>query len=503
MSQQLLENPLRQGLSRVKMPEPCVMVIFGASGDLTQRKLIPSLFRLQQQGLLPRGFAVVGISRRSLSDQDFRQRVKPERVDETRWEEFSQGLFYLSGDYNQEQCYDDLLARLKEVDETRGTMGNRLFYLSVSPSAFPVIVRHLGQKGMNQSEDPRWVRVILEKPFGVDLQSAIQLNQEVHKTFQEHQIYRIDHYLGKETVQNILAFRFANGIFEPIWNRRYIDHVQVTAAESVGVGQRAGYYDQSGALRDMVQNHLLQLLALVATEPPVSFEADAVRDEKGKVFRCLRTFTPEEVAAHTVRGQYDAGFIDGQPVEGYREAEGVATNSQTPTYAAVRFFVDNWRWQGVPFYLRTGKCLARKITEVAIVFKPVPHSLFGASQEGLAPNILVLKIGPEEGITLRFATKMPGMTTRVRWVNMDFDYGQAFATPSPSAYERLLHDCMIGDATLYARADGIEAAWVACQPILDYWEQSQDEIPRYEAGSWGPRQAETWIEDDGRFWRKL
>ncbi|MGE0488027.1 MAG: glucose-6-phosphate dehydrogenase [Vulcanimicrobiota bacterium] len=497
-------NPLREGLSRVKTPQPCVMVIFGASGDLTQGKLVPALFALKQQGLLPREFSVVGISRRPLSHEEFREQVKPDDCkDEAAWSEFSQSLFYMSGDYNQDQCYEDLTRRLGEVDQERGTGGNRLFYLSVAPSAFPVIVSKLGQHGMADDNDNGWVRVILEKPFGTDLESALSLNREVHRTFNEQQIYRIDHYLGKETVQNILAFRFANGIFEPIWNRRYIDHIQVTAAETVGVGQRAGYYDKSGALRDMVQNHLMQLLALVAMEPPTSFDADAVRDEKVKVMRAIRTYAPDEVPDNAIRGQYDAGFIDGKPVQGYREAEGVAPDSQNETYAAVRFRLDNWRWQGVPFYLRTGKCLARKVTEVAIVFKPVPHSLFGALDEGLAPNVLVIKIGPEEGIALRFATKLPGMTTRIRWVNMDFDYGESFATPSPTAYQRLLHDCMIGDATLYTRADGIEAAWVVCQPILDYWAADPQPIPRYEAGSWGPREAETWMEDEGRYWRKL
>ena len=496
-------NPLREGLASNRKPAAASLVIFGASGDLTRRKLIPSLFRLFQQGLLPEGLRVLGISRRPLSHDDFRERVRPDSAPEAEWEEFRQSLFYLAGNYTDDACYQAISDHLGEWDEGLPQRRNRLFYLSVSPSAFPTVVEKMGNFGLAEESSEASVRIILEKPFGVDLSSAQELNMQVHQVFHEGQIFRIDHYLGKETVQNILALRFANGIFEPIWNRRYIDSVQITASESLGVGQRAGYYDRSGALRDMVQNHLLQLLSLVGMEPPLSFEADAIRDEKVKVLRSIRRYRPEEVAENAVRGQYEAGWIEGQPVPGYREAEGVAENSQTPTYAAVMFKVDNWRWQGVPFYLRTGKCLARKLTEIAIRFRPVPHQLFGAASRSLAPNVLVIKIGPEEGISLRFATKMPGMTTKIRWVNMDFDYGEAFASPSPTAYQRLLHDAFLGDATLYERADGVEAAWKVCQPILDAWEQSEEPIPHYEAGSWGPREAETWIEDQGRHWRKL
>lgn len=505
----LEDNPLREGLSSTRTASPCSVVIFGASGDLTQRMLIPSLFALSEQRLIAPEFAVVGISRRPLSDVDFRERVRPENCNATNWANFSRGVVYLSGNHHEEETYVRLKQRLEELDEQRGTRGNRLFYLAVAPSDFPTILGHLSSQGLLQPPayaDPEegWVRVILEKPFGTDLASAVKLNRDIHRLLPESQIYRIDHYLGKETVQNILTFRFANCIFEPVWNRRYIDHIQITAAESLGVEERAGYYDQSGALRDMVQNHLLQLLALVAMEPPASALDDSVRDEKAKVFKALRVLQGEEVRGNVIRGQYGPGFIEGKPVPGYLEEKGVSPGSSTETYAAVRFWVDNWRWEGVPFYLRTGKRLARKVTEIAIVFKPAPLMLFSANvKDKLEPNLLVLRIGPEEGISLRFGTKIPGMTRRLRWVNMDFDYGTSFARPSPPAYARLLHDCMIGDPTLYNRGDSVECAWRVTQPILDAWSSGQFPLETYEAGAPGPRAAETWMEDEGRFWRKL
>lgn len=502
-------NPLREGLSSARTAAPCTVVIFGASGDLTERMLIPSLFSLAEQRLVPPELSVLGISRRPFSDTDFRKKVGPQAEPGANWESFSRGIFYMSGNHHEVDTYTRLKVRLEEIDEARGTQGNRLFYLAVAPDDFPTILGHLSTQGLLSPPsyaDPEdnWVRIILEKPFGVDLASATKLNKDILRLAPEHQIYRIDHYLGKETVQNILAFRFANCIFEPVWNRRYVDHIQITAAESLGVEERAGYYDHFGALKDMVQNHLLQLLALVAMEPPASSLDDSIRDEKVKVFKSLRVYKPEEVSANTVRAQYSPGFIDGKPVPGYREEKNVAPDSRTETYAAVRFWVDNWRWEGVPFYLRTGKRLARKVTEIAIVFKPAPLMLFSAHQgDSLEPNLLVLRIGPEEGISLRFGTKIPGMTRRLRWVNMDFDYGTSFARPSPPAYARLLHDCMIGDPTLYNRGDAVELAWHATQPILDAWAQDTDPLPTYEAGREGPRQAETWMEDEGRFWRKL
>lgn len=503
-----LVNPLREGQSSVRTADACVMVIFGASGDLTRRMLIPSLFDLAQERLIPPEFTVLGISRREFTDQEMRERYKPDECNEQDWEGFSKGIFYMAGNHKEADTYDKLKAKLAELDKERGTRGNRLFYLSISPVDFPIVLEHMGKAGLisppSDAGENSWVRIILEKPFGTSLSTAIQLNKDCHRIVPEEQLYRIDHYLGKETVQNILSFRFANSMFEPIWNRRYIEHIQIVSAESLGVGERAGYYDESGALRDMVQNHLLQLVALVAMEPPVSFLDDSVRDEKGKVFKALRIMTPEQVDANTVRGQYRAGYIDGKPVPGYLEEKGVPAGSQTETYAAVRFWVDNWRWQGVPIYVRTAKRMPRKVTEIAIVFKPVPHMLFAqTAADGLEPNLLVLRIGPEEGISLRFGTKVPGMTRKLRWVNMDFDYGSSFSRPSPPAYARLLHDCMIGDPTLYTRADGIEAAWRATQPILDRWHSGVKPIPTYESGTWGPREAETWMEDEGRLWRKL
>lgn len=509
MNTTLESNPLREGLSSARTAPPCTVIIFGASGDLTQRMLIPSLFSLSEQRLVPPELSVLGISRRPFSDSEYRQRVAPDDGDSTNWRNFARGIFYMSGDHHEPATYEQLKTRLLEIDESRGTQGNRLFYLAVAPNDFPVILAHLSEHKLlkpPESADPdeSWVRVILEKPFGTDLASATQLNKEIHRLAPESQIYRIDHYLGKETVQNILTFRFANCIFEPVWNRRYVEHVQITAAESLGVEERAGYYDRSGALRDMVQNHLMQLLALVAMEPPASSLDDSIRDEKVKVFKALRRYKPEQVAQEVIRAQYRSGFIDGKPVPGYLEEKNVPADSRTETYVAARFWVDNWRWEGVPFYLRTGKRLAKKVTEIAIVFKPAPLMLFGAPDgDKLEPNLLVLRIGPDEGISLRFGTKLPGMTRRLRWVNMDFDYGSSFARPAPPAYARLLHDCMIGDPTLYNRGDAVEQAWQVTQPILEAWQHETGPLPTYEAGGPGPREAETWMEDEGRYWRKL
>ena len=500
MPQAPVQNPLAEGLATKKKPAACVLVIFGASGDLTQRKLVPSLYRLRQQALLPHNLAVLGISRRQLSDDDFRAKVKPSEVNE-EWAPFSSGLHYMSGNYGDDKCYQDLDKKLKELAQEHEIPPNVLFYLAVSPGAFPVIVDKLGEYGLNKSAG--WVRVIFEKPFGTDLESAKLLNEQIHRTFTEEQVYRIDHYLGKESVQNILTLRFANGIFEPLWNRGHIDHIQITASESLGVGHRAGYYDSSGALRDMVQNHLMQLLCLTAMECPISFSDEAVRNEKAKVLSALRVFSPQEIDENTVRAQYTKGYVEGEEIASYSEAEGVPEGSQTETFAVVRFFVDNWRWEGVPFYVRTGKCLPKKLTEIAVVFRPAPIDLFQKGGGVGSPNVLIIRTAPEEGVTLRLASKIPGMTTNTRWVNMDFDYGEAFGTPSPTAYQRLLHDCLIGDATLYSRADAIELAWEACQPILDHWKTSEKPVAKYEAGTWGPTEAEDLIEEDGRYWRKV
>jgi glucose-6-phosphate 1-dehydrogenase len=507
---ELLVNPLREGLSANRVPAPCSLVIYGASGDLTSRKLVPALFNLYRKHLLPTSFSLIGVSRSPISDDEFKQKLKemlkqedPELTD-ALWNSFSQNFHYLAGAYDDLKAYEKLSNLLDQKDRNNGTAGNRIFYLSTPPNVFEDIISNLGTSGLAK-EAKGYSRIVIEKPFGHDLDSAKELNQKVQEVFKEHQIYRIDHYLGKETVQNLLVMRFANSIFEPIWNRENVDHVQITAAEELGVGSRAGYYESSGVLRDMFQNHLFQVMCMVGMEPPVAFEANAIRDEKLKILQSIRPFTPETVSQFAVRGQYGPGFLAGQKVPGYREEKDVNPKSTTPTYAALKVFLDTWRWHGVPFLLRSAKRLPKRSTEVAIQFKEPPNLLFKNNVSNLSPNVLVIRIQPDEGMTLKFETKVPGMTTEARTVNMDFRYGTSFAEDTPEAYERLLLDCMLGDATLFIRGDEAEAAWKALMPVITHWETTQPEkpFPNYEAGSWGPSEADALLEKPWRQWRRL
>jgi glucose-6-phosphate 1-dehydrogenase len=493
---------------------PCVMVIFGASGDLTRRMLLPALYNLALDRRLPPRFAVVGFARTDQDHGEFRRQAKEavqefsrRPIDEAVWKSFAEGLFYVPGDYDKEDSHDRLIAVLKEVERERGIGGNHLYYLAVPPSAFPIIIERLGKGHIRKHRDEGGrARIIVEKPFGQDLESARELNRLSHSVFNEDDIYRIDHYLGKETVQNILLFRFANGIFEPIWNRRYVDHIQITVAESIGVGRRGGYYDQSGALRDMVQNHIMQLLSLVAMEPPIAFNGHFVRNEKVKVLHAVRRFTEEDVRRNTARGQYGPGWIAGEEVPGYRDEPEVPDDSVTETFVAVKLFVDNWRWADVPFYVRTGKRLPKRSTEIAIEFKRAPHLLFREiiDTPQVEPNVLTMRIQPNEGITLKFLTKVPGSPVRMRAANMDFMYGASFLVQAPSAYETLLLDALRGDTTLFTRSDEVEAAWQIVDGILDGWRSlPPPDFPNYEAGTWGPKEANELIERDGREWRKL
>ncbi|HLH25403.1 MAG TPA: glucose-6-phosphate dehydrogenase [Chloroflexota bacterium] len=505
-------NLLREGLRRERTAPPCALVIFGASGDLTSRKLIPALYDLALQRLLPPEFAVVGVARHAYTDESFRNMLREtaEEYARTRplrpevWESFAAGIYYLRGDPSEPETYARLGAQLDELDRTRGTCGRRLFYIATPPTVFSAIVRELGAASLNRSEAPDgWVRIVIEKPFGRDLTTARLLNRTVQSVFRENQIFRIDHYLGKETVQNIMAFRFSNRLWEPLWSEQHIDHVQITVAESIGVEDRGGYYEQAGALRDMVQNHMLQLLTMVAMEPPVTFEAEAVRDEKLKVLRALRPISPAGFTQQVVRGQYGEGWIGGQHVPGYRQEPGVAPNSDVETYVALKLYLDTWRWAGTPFYLRHGKRLPKRSTEIVVQFKPAPHVPFGgAAALGLDPNLLVLRVQPDEGITLRFGAKVPGPVMQLRSVNMDFYYGSSFLVESPDAYERLLLDCMLGDRTLFMRADEVEQAWSFVTPIFDAWAREQPAFPNYAAGTWGPAAADQLIRRDGRHWHR-
>jgi glucose-6-phosphate 1-dehydrogenase len=508
----LLDNPLRSGLRIGRTPEPCTMVIFGATGDLTSRKLVPALYNLARERRLPGGFSVVGFARRDWDDAFFRQTLRDGIDANSRsgpaepalWSSFAEGLSYHRGSFDDPAAYTTLAAHLDHIDAERGTGGNRVFYLATPPESYHAIIRNLGEAGLGRSPSGGWTRIIVEKPFGRDLESARELNRELLTVFDEHQVYRIDHYLGKETVQNLLVFRFANGIFEPLWNRRHVDHVQITVAESIGVEDRGGYYDSSGAMRDMIQNHLTQLLTLTAMEPPVNYDADAVRDEKVKVLRAITPIAPGEVARFTARGQYGAGSVSGKPLAGYRDERGVATGSQTETYVALKLFIDSWRWAGVPFYLRSGKAMPRRVSEIAIQFKTVPTMLFADTpMNDIEPNVLAIKIQPDEGISLKFESKVPGQS-QIRPVTMDFRYGTSFGVASPEAYERLLLDCMLGDGTLFTRRDEVEASWALITPIHQGWAAGPPQsFPNYEAGTWGPASADELLAADGRAWRRL
>ncbi len=499
-----------------QLPEPCAVVIFGATGDLTQRKLLPTLAHLSAEHPLPQSFCVVAFARRPMDDEQWRamainsiKQFTPadDPLDDKQLKAFAQKLYYCQSDFDDRNGYTKLADLLERLDEEQGTQCNRLYYLATPPTLDSEIIHQLGGSGLarpqhNNGDEECWTRIVIEKPFGRDLASAQKLNRELARVFRENQIYRIDHYMGKETVQNILAFRFSNGIFEPLWNQKYIDHVQIVVAESLGIGSRAEYYEESGAIRDMVQNHIMQVLCLTAMEPPVAFDADAIRDEKVKVMRAIPMLTPEQVATDTVRGQYTAGVVDGQPMPGYKEEKGVAPNSTTETYVALKLFIENWRWADVPFYIRTGKELPSRSTEVTIQFKRVPHQLYKPSEtKGLVPNRLTVRIQPDEGITLKFGAKVPGAARQLSSVDMDFSYAKAFGVTSPEAYERLLADAMLGDSTLFIRRDEVETSWRIIDSIIDGWtKMPADALFPYVAGTWGPPEASDLIERDGREW---
>jgi glucose-6-phosphate 1-dehydrogenase len=514
---QVQVNPDKAAAARSneRTPDPCIVVIFGASGDLTKRKLLPALYHLEQAKLLPKDFAVVGVARRPL-EKSFAPDMKEGIIsgggvedNDPKLAPFVDRVQYHAMNFDDAAGYDALKKKLTELDGKFKTQGNRLFYLATAPEYFSDIINYLGQNGMAQPEVDKdgkapWVRTIIEKPFGHDLESARALNDEVNKVFNEDQIFRIDHYLGKETVQNILVFRFANGIFENVWNRNYIDHVEITAAESIGIEGRGPFYEQAGALRDVVQNHVMELLSFVAMEPPVSFQADAVRAEKVKVWKAISTIHP----ADTVRGQYGPGTVDGKTVPGYRQEDRVHPRSQTETYAALRLEIENWRWAGVPFYIRAGKRLPKRVTEITIQFKQPPMLLFKGGEchdsSAIKPNLISMRIQPDEGISLRFGAKLPGPSMDISPVQMNFSYADAFGKSSANGYERLLLDAMLGDGTLFAHRDGVEATWALMTPILKAWAETPvKDFPNYAAGTWGPSAADALLESEGRKWRKL
>jgi len=506
-------NPLREGLEQERVPDASCLVIFGASGDLTQRKLIPALYSLAHDGLLPAGQTIIGFARPDYSDDAFRMamreacdkfaRVRP--VDSAIWDNFAQGLFYVRGNFDDPEAYLRLKQRLEECDRTRGTGGRRIYYLAVPPNFFPVISDLLGAEKMVTDPETNgpFTRVIIEKPFGHDLKSARELNRVAVTTFRERQVFRIDHYLGKETVQNLLVLRFANGIFEPFWNRQYIDHVQFTVAESIGVEKRGGYFESAGITRDIIQNHMLQLVSLIGMEPPVAFEANAVRDEKVKVLRALREFPAGREQEFSVRGQYADGSVAGEKAPAYRSEPNVSPTSNVETYSAMKIFIDNWRWADVPFYVRAGKRLPKRVTDISIHFRPAPYPLFNKmTNVKMQPNVLAIRIQPDEGISLKFDSKVPGPTVRTAPVTMEFRYATSFGAEPPEAYERLLLETMLGDSTLFARRDEVETAWAWLDPLLNAWAADSRGPELYAAGTWGPEAADRLIERDGRKWRR-
>jgi glucose-6-phosphate 1-dehydrogenase len=496
------ENPLLVGLRKRRAAEPCALTIFGASGDLTQRKLFPALYALAFRNLLPDEFGVVGVARTAMTDDDWREKMRQAVLDHARdefrddiWNRLAQGLRYVSADLADSEDDAGIAEALNDLDSTHGCGGNRVYYLAVPPAAIEPIVVQLGRLRATGG----WTRLIVEKPFGHDLESARHLNEVIRTYFDETEIFRIDHYLGKETVQNMLVLRFANGIFEPIWNRQFVDHIQITVAESLGIEGRAGFYEEAGAIRDIVQNHLLQLVALTAMEPPIDFSAESVRNEKVKVLKALHTPGPK----HVVRGQYGPGYIEGEEVVGYQEEEDVAPDSLTETYVAAKLYVDNWRWADTPIYIRTGKRLPRRETTIAIQFKRAPHPPFELDdEEGLRPNVLLVHIQPDEGVSLAIGAKVPGQGMTIRTVHMDFLYGGAFRTGLPEAYERLILDCMLGDATLFTRADEVEEQWALVDAMVAPWKRDRPSFPNYASGTWGPAAADELIHRDGRSWRR-